>query len=348
MQHTSALALSLLLVGGPAVCGFQPAWWPQRPTVTGATAAATAARAVGRPRLATPLGSARSSEDNEAGQQQQQEQPYTGHLTVYGLTATKLGFCALVLDKDSQMLLPVRVDTVPSRASSPEALTLCQLFQGIDMAGTIFPPDMMAVRCLQHLNAPIEYDGKEYPFATASEWLRARAPRPKVTLQQLVIGMDSTWSMMAPTEDDLTFAMECTCELDVGGTPETRELTVPLTGFQLVALAMRFPNPRALMPPFLVADSSLMEHDDNPLSRPLAVPLDQLEKFFPDWFSQEDAARQSARVTSNLSKAYEETKLQSALRIAQQKGDNGAVEKILAAMRKLENESARDALEDCV
>lgn len=58
-----------------------------------------------------------------------EEDEFTGPLVVHGLTASEDGFRALLLEAESGLVLPLRIDDIPDKAESTEALTLCQLFQ---------------------------------------------------------------------------------------------------------------------------------------------------------------------------------------------------------------------------
>ena len=61
-----------------------------------------------------------------------------------------------------------------------------------------------------------------------------------------------------------------------------------------------------------------------------------ISRLLPDWRSLTDLREQSERVSQNINESYEVHKLQGALRIATEKGDLAAMEKIRAALDELD------------
>ena len=61
-----------------------------------------------------------------------------------------------------------------------------------------------------------------------------------------------------------------------------------------------------------------------------------ISRFLPEWKSLADLRDQSQRVSQNINQSYEVHKLQGALRIATEKGDSTAIEKIRAALDELD------------
>ena len=54
------------------------------------------------------------------------------------------------------------------------------------MAGAVFPPDILGVRVAEHIGLSFTFNGKEFEYNEASEWLRARAKLPRVQLHRSV------------------------------------------------------------------------------------------------------------------------------------------------------------------
>lgn len=67
-----------------------------------------------------------------------------------------------------------------------------------------------------------------------------------------------------------------------------------------------------------------------------AFPYGELGARYPLWQSEADALAQKARVTKSIAKSIESHKLEGALRVARERGDKGAEEKIRAALRQFD------------
>ena len=65
--------------------------------------------------------------------------------------------------------------------------------------------------------------------------------------------------------------------------------------------------------------------------------LDELTGRFPLFRSKEDSMAQNARVSNQLTTAFEANTLEAALRMAVEKGDEAAEEKIRLALKKFDN-----------
>ena len=65
---------------------------------------------------------------------------------LYGLSVSEHGFVALLHNEDLVLPIPINEDMDIERVVSPEALTLLQLMQGIDMATPILPPERLSER----------------------------------------------------------------------------------------------------------------------------------------------------------------------------------------------------------
>ena len=67
--------------------------------------------------------------------------------TLHGLSVSPSGFVALLADYERERWLPLGINEEDTEtASSPEALTLLQLLQGIDLAGAVLPPELLQRR----------------------------------------------------------------------------------------------------------------------------------------------------------------------------------------------------------
>ena len=68
-------------------------------------------------------------------------------VSIHGLSVSPAGFVAVLLSRSPDRALPVRITGPPvdrDKVQSPEALTLLQLWQGIDMAGPLLPPELLS------------------------------------------------------------------------------------------------------------------------------------------------------------------------------------------------------------
>lgn len=68
-------------------------------------------------------------------------------VSIHGLSVSSGGFVALLCDTPRARLLPIVVNDIDTTtASSPEALTLLQLMQNIDLGGPLLPPELLQQR----------------------------------------------------------------------------------------------------------------------------------------------------------------------------------------------------------
>ena len=65
---------------------------------------------------------------------------------IHGFSISSIGFVALLADRPRARWLPLRVAEDSESAATPEALTLLQLLQGIDLGGAILPPELLQDR----------------------------------------------------------------------------------------------------------------------------------------------------------------------------------------------------------
>jgi hypothetical protein len=87
------------------------------------------------------------------GNEQQQRRRYRAR--VLGVSVSATGFWT-ILRLSSSLFWPVRITTQDqSVASSPEALTFLQLLAGVDMAGTVLPPTLLAEIVAIHVEETI-------------------------------------------------------------------------------------------------------------------------------------------------------------------------------------------------
>ena len=63
--------------------------------------------------------------------------------SVHGFSTSGHGFVALLADQPRDRYVPLVVAEDSERVSSPQALTLLQLLQGIDLGGVTFPPEQL-------------------------------------------------------------------------------------------------------------------------------------------------------------------------------------------------------------
>jgi hypothetical protein len=66
---------------------------------------------------------------------------------IHGFSVSSKGFVALLADTPRSRLLPLKVNAEDTTsAQTPEALTLLQLLQGIDLGGAVLPPELLQQR----------------------------------------------------------------------------------------------------------------------------------------------------------------------------------------------------------
>ena len=135
---------------------------------------------------------------------------------IFGFSVSPNGFVALLADTPRTRILPLQVNALDTvSAESPEALTLLQLLQGIDLGGAVMPPELLKERtrpdvtvlhsvCVRALQPPCEHDLFDLCVATSAE-----APVTRVTstspFEALALAMryDSTIEVEATLLDFL-------------------------------------------------------------------------------------------------------------------------------------------------
>eukprot|EP00614_Pseudopedinella_elastica_P004589 CAMPEP_0172604970 /NCGR_PEP_ID=MMETSP1068-20121228/25222_1 /TAXON_ID=35684 /ORGANISM="Pseudopedinella elastica, Strain CCMP716" /LENGTH=443 /DNA_ID=CAMNT_0013407223 /DNA_START=162 /DNA_END=1493 /DNA_ORIENTATION=- len=269
---------------------------------------------------------------------------------VHGLTVSDDGFKALLLTEGGGILaVPIDGET-EGVAKTPEALTLLQLFQNIDMAGTMLPPDVLQVKYAEALDLPITYNGTTYGYAAASPWLRVRSIEqiPRVELLRIVI-------RAAPeggAKEGGGLRPELHCCRSSGADLASVVLSEGVSNFEAVALALRYKSQTEVRVEteffksgfFREPKGGLGSEDGPRLGLASAFPESDLPDRFPLWRSEKDAAEQEARITKSLVSSVESSKLEGALKIARERGDKKAEKKIREALRKFDLARADEAI----
>jgi len=278
------------------------------------------------------------------------------NVEVHGLSVSHQGFVVLLLEPHSKCILPVRIDRVPGLAQSPEALTLLQLFQGIDMAGAMLPPNVLSLRYAERVDLAFEFNEIDYTFNEASEWLRARANLPTIELLRVSIRPGSGSKGQAGRKAEPQPPQGLGAGVGVGSGDAARDYEGPdavedddvavvnlnegfmfdlqcsrtsgalsfvaidgVSAFEAIALAMRHKATCSLS----VSQTVLQD---------FGFPVAEIPVRFPNWQSKDEAAAQSSRLTQRLMSAYTMNRLEGALRVARRLGDKAAEEKILAEL----------------
>lgn len=226
---------------------------------------------------------------------------------LHGLSVSEKGFVAIF--KTGDRCLSVRVDGERDSSGSPQALTLLQLFQGIDLAGYVLPPDILSTRFAEQTDMPIVHDGETYSFREASLWIRAQCldQLPRFMLTRMVARLEPGHG--------LQFDAFCT---RIG--TQRQHILEDLDPFEAVALSIRCKLNVEIVHDVLVQ---------------LSFPSVELRERFPFWISTTDASAQAARVSSVIAKSSKIAELEGAKRIALEKGDSAAAQRIQAAIDEL-------------
>lgn len=248
-------------------------------------------------------------------------------VSIAGVSVSPKGFWAF-LQIPGQGYLPLQVTHNPQdsyTSTSPESLTLLQLISGVDMAGAILPPDILAQLVVLHaesqptvLHSQDILQSLELPegvdsYSETNQWHRSRIKLPQVTLDELTLyplRFDVTIKGLGPlsfvpSEDELKQVCWSYDEAS--------------RDFLALALALRY---RA---PIIVR------------KEPPSTTLENIEDEFPMFATVENLQRTSYRVQKNIERGFEIHKLSGALRVAIEKGDNAAAAKIRKALDELES-----------
>jgi hypothetical protein len=259
-------------------------------------------------------------------------------VSIQGVTISPDGFQVLLQTKSGYFPILVTNDPQDAFAStSPEALTLIQLLSGVDMAGAILPPDVLARILVEHAEATplccpklVDFVQASLPdnvesYTTASPWMRNKISLPTVTLDQL---------NLIVTPDGLQFRLECAISefsqqtLIFSPSKDSIEHVcyqyeaAASEAFACLALALRYKAPIVL------------QQGGSPTEF-----LDQkkLQQVFPQMKTVANLQQQSTRVTQNIERGFEYHKWTGALRIALEKGDMKAMAGIQAKLDEMDS-----------
>ncbi|CAB9511816.1 expressed unknown protein [Seminavis robusta] len=225
-------------------------------------------------------------------------------------------------------------------ATSAEALTMIQLLSGVDMAGAILPPDVLAKLVIHHCESLVaqqqspmffakqvaiakdilDYVQETLPnstvaFSQVHQWTQSRVQLPEATLDEVLV----TDNTQAP------FALTCTLR-DFGSltfTPSLQSLQAVLyqfspqtsLAFTALALALRYRAPITVQS-----------------KEKLPLTLQGIQQKFPMYAAKSTLQQSSNRVQQNIVRGFEIHKLSGALKIALEKGDHAAAAKIRKAL----------------
>lgn len=198
-------------------------------------------------------------------------------------------------------------------------------------------------------------------YATASPWQRVRVKMPKVGLNEVCITSDDTQesSMNGAPIANVKFILECSVEgksfpvelsipvaqdLSSSASFTSGELKENVVSFYSLALALRYKVPITISSTCLDALSPyiLCNPDGNNISE--EITLDQsspcentLRKAYPKWKSATSLQFQSSRALKTIERGFQANRLDGALRIAIEKGDKEAEQKIREKMKEFES-----------
>jgi hypothetical protein len=247
--------------------------------------------------------------------------------------------------------LPWQVTDDPSdaiAATSAEALTMIQLLSGVDMAGAILPPDVLArlvvLHCEDVLSSDeknsddsMEWDIVDYvqeslpdktmSYSEAHPWTQSRVKLPQASLDELVI---------VPTSDRTSpksFSLSC-CVKEFGTitfSPTADNLAQvlyqyhPSTSMAFVSLALALRHKA----PITVVNGAEQ-----------VSKLESIQKEFPMFATVNTLRQSSNRVQQDIVRGFEIHKLTGALRIAMERGDDQAAAKIRQELDKYDSMDA--------
>lgn len=249
-------------------------------------------------------------------------------VSIAGVSVSPGGFWAF-LQVPTVGYWPVQITADPQdsfSATSPEALTILQLLSGVDMAGAILPPDILAKLVVLHaeanpdlLQASTILDEIDLPdgieaYSDSNDWQRSRIRLPTVTLDELTLEplkLDVTVKGIGP----LSFTPSPDAMEEVCWTYDPRVSTT----FVSLALALRYKAP-------IIVDQV-----------PDKGILSSIQESFPLYRAVERLQQQSQRVTHNIERGFEIHQLTGALRIAMERGDGEAERKIREKLESLES-----------
>lgn len=217
---------------------------------------------------------------------------------MHGMSISGDGF-VVVLQSDGQFL-PILMNTMDlAEVKSPEALTLLQLLQGIDMAGSVLPPELLHKRLCAYDERGAQFDPSE------------------VTMQQLLLDL-------SPETNSIAF----TLGLRIGAKDKLVEVPCE-SPFESIAFAMRYKS--SIMATESLLYASDLDADTIVERFPLCFTLKDAQD--QDLRVKRDFASRLAEVgiarPKNANTVVPKELLEKALKIAREKGDLEAELKIM-------------------
>jgi hypothetical protein len=268
--------------------------------------------------------------------------PTLQRVSIQGVTISPNGFQVLLQTKSGHF--PILVTNDPQdafAATSPEALTLIQLLSGVDMAGAILPPDVLARILVQHAEATplccpklVDLVQASLPdnvesYTTASPWMQNKISLPTVTLDQL---------SLIVTPDGLQFRLECRVlssefqqTLTVRPSQDSIEHVcyqyeqATSEAFVCLALALRYKAPIVLQ-----------QGGSSTRTTEFLDPK-KLQQVFPQMTTVSNLQQQSTRVIRSIERGFEYHKWTGALTIALERGDTKAAAGIQAKLDEMDS-----------
>mmetsp|Transcript_9151 Transcript_9151/g.14194 ORF Transcript_9151/g.14194 Transcript_9151/m.14194 type:complete len:319 (-) Transcript_9151:119-1075(-) len=257
-------------------------------------------------------------------------------ISIAGVSVSPQGFWAF-LRIPGQGYWPIQITHNPQdsdSSTSPESLTLLQLISGVDMAGAVLPPDILAKLVVLHAESQptalrsqdilklLELPEGVDNYSETNQWQRSRVNLPQVTLDELTLHplrLDVTVKGLGP----LSFSPSESHLKQVCWSYDeaSRE-------FISLALALRYKAP-------------IIVQEELP-----SKPMEKVEDQFPMYSTVETLQKTSKRVTKNIERGFEIHKLSGALRLAIEKGDTAAAAKIQNVLDELESMDDLPTLEE--
>jgi hypothetical protein len=249
--------------------------------------------------------------------------PQIRRLAISGVSVSPQGFW-LMLQVPEMGIWPLRLTTSNEdsySASTPEALTILQLIAGVDMAGSILPPDVLSkltvlgceedpsIEVADPLMAKIRENLPEghTSYSEMNEWSKAKIRLPQVLLDEVRM---MPFSLECRIRDMGSFSLRLTESLVQDVCYNYDEATS--AAFLSVALALRYKAPLVL---------GTTTHVET-------LTEEEVFERFPMYSSVGKLQDTSQRVRKSIERGFEVNNLQGALRIAMERGDNVAVERI--------------------
>ena len=176
---------------------------------------------------------------------------------------------------------------------------------------------------------------KPPPLKLVLEITVAGSSRLEIPLYSETTSLEELVALPAATKAEIETSSSILRELSLSFDPDVS------ANFMALALALRYKVPITVSADLL----DILAHQfqsDNVHAIPAIVTSGEnyntaISRLLPDWRSLTDLREQSQRVSQNINQSYEVHKLQGALRIATERGDTAAIEKIRAALDKLDD-----------